>query len=260
MAGGRVCVLTSRGLHRRLDPFKARLADQGAGWLSSLEYGAAERAAELPGGTYVFADADRLHVNPAFHAGRLHLRLSSRPDARCVNDPVRMRRRFELLRRLHRDGVNPIGIWRVEDRRLPTRWPVFLRAEDAPLRPASPVLASPEALFRAMAKVDAAGVYRPNLLLVELPPGVPGPERATGILRVGDRLLAGPAGERAVAEPTLRRFVERVLDLAAARYARLAVALDGDRAVVWDIDTHPTLVEDEIPADEIASALAALAG
>ena len=256
-----VCILTFTGRGERIDAFRRGAGAAAASWLSTLDYRAARRARDLPGGTYVFADLERLNPDAAFHAGSLHRRLSARPDVHCINDPIRSRRRFELLRLLHARGLNPVDVWRVEDRRTPPRWPVFVRGEEEPLRAAGPLIRSSAELSLAITRLDVAGMFRPNLLLVERPADLPGPERSVGILRIGERMVGDAApGAGLLADPAIRARLWAVFQVARIAYGRLSVAVDRDRMVVWDSGTHPDLAAPGLEAGAVVAALAALPG
>lgn len=86
------------------------------------------RARELPLGTYIFSDLERLlpveteiatHVWEQLHAA----------GARLLNHPTRTLRRYELLTMLHAKGRNHFRVARASDRNAELTFPVFLREE-----------------------------------------------------------------------------------------------------------------------------------
>ena len=95
------------------------------------------RKREVPCGTYIFTDIERLTpwelrvVAEAYHA------LAADERCRVLNDPARVMTRYELLRNLREEGINDFDVIRADERRWPARYPVFLRHEQDHGRPLS---------------------------------------------------------------------------------------------------------------------------
>ena len=104
---------------------------QTRGLLSSQTYEELffERAA--PVGHYIFTDFDRLSRYElecaATFADALH---KAAPEARILNHPLKALERYPLLIALDRAGINDFTAIRIECRDRPSRYPVFIRAED----------------------------------------------------------------------------------------------------------------------------------
>src|SRR5262245_48150341 len=93
-----------------------------------LQYDELSQCKDLPPGTYIFSDLERLT--------RLELQLAieawaqlSRSGApvRLLNDPSRVPGRYELLRMLQSRGENQYGVLRLGDSIRAPRFPVFLK-------------------------------------------------------------------------------------------------------------------------------------
>src|SRR5260370_11498548 len=82
----------------------------------------------VPRATFVFTDLERLYPWEARLAADVFRSLKFE-GLRCLNDPARVLTRYELLRALHRRGINPFDVYRAEDRPKPQRFPVFVRGE-----------------------------------------------------------------------------------------------------------------------------------
>jgi hypothetical protein len=135
----------SRELHRYtidrfLNSFRlSRLAPPP--FLRVLSYETLLAVKRAPIGNYVFTDLDRLtgyeidaatEIARAIHAG----------DSGAVisNWPNRVLGRYALLRRLYESGLNSFNVWRLDEERVPDRFPVFIRREQDALGPETPLL------------------------------------------------------------------------------------------------------------------------
>lgn len=102
-------------------------------------------------GTYIFSDIDRLSNDEAERlaqecesVSRIHAAV------RLLNHPTQSMGRYELLRTLYDRGWNNFNLYRLDERRRPDRFPVFLRGECDHAGNISPLIHSPEALERAL--------------------------------------------------------------------------------------------------------------
>ena len=81
------------------------------------------------GGTVIFADIDRLAAPTAMRAAALYNRLAQAGSIRLRNHPTRTCRRYGLLRRLKRAGINRHDVFRIDELPKNPTFPVFLRSE-----------------------------------------------------------------------------------------------------------------------------------
>jgi hypothetical protein len=126
------------------------------------------RARRVRPGTWVFTDLERLSPSASEAAGRLWRSLEeSGAPVRLVNHPLRVLRRYELLRRLRERGSNAFGVQRVTEAREPESYPVFVRGENDHLGSRTPLLHSRRELDEALEKLVASGGSRERLLVVE---------------------------------------------------------------------------------------------
>jgi hypothetical protein len=91
-------------------------------------YEAVLRQTRLPEATYVFCDLERLSAFELRIAGSLQRAIAG-TGMRTLNNPARVKLRYELLRELALRGLNPFSVYRCDDRPRPNRFPVFLRFE-----------------------------------------------------------------------------------------------------------------------------------
>ena len=121
-------------------------------------------------GTYIFSDICRLDRVDAERATLIWNKLRSEiPDARLLNHPTASMKRYELLRTLYQIGLNPYNVYRLTERRIPQRYPVFVREEDVPTKPHERVdlIHSPVELEAVVSAILAQGRYRENMIIVE---------------------------------------------------------------------------------------------
>ena len=125
------------------------------------------RARQLPDGTYVFSDIERLTPAAAERAAQVWQALSAAETrVRLLNHPTRSLQRFELLRTFYKDGVNSFNVCKVTEQLEPERFPVFIRREEHGGY-VSPLLTTPAALTAAIDKLNRAGRSREDKLIVE---------------------------------------------------------------------------------------------
>ncbi|MCC7271724.1 MAG: hypothetical protein IT561_03585 [Alphaproteobacteria bacterium] len=223
-----------------------RLAAAGpAPWLRVHTYGETAKmdAAAFPPGAWVFTDLDRLDDDAAFTAMQFHDRLGARGDIVCVNHPTRTLRRFELLRLLRNMGRNVVDVFRVEDRRAPSRWPVAVRTESDPLRERPRLLRSAAELDAELDRLEGLDAYRPDLLVVELPGAEDRLGPATRLLRIGDVILvdAGAAGAPRPSAAELEAARE-TLDLARVGFGSVTLCRLGRTLAIVDAGTDAATV------------------
>src|SRR6202008_412687 len=99
-------------------------------------YRALFESTQLPRGTWIFCDIERLAAWELRLAAEVaNLLRRSGDGGRLLNDPVDAASRYELLLRLHEAGLNSFRAWRAEDGVPPARFPVFVRLESNHLWP-----------------------------------------------------------------------------------------------------------------------------
>ena len=248
----------------------------------------------LPEATWVFADLERLSVADREQAAAVWRRLArDQPHRRRLNHPLRSRRRYSLLRALHEGGINDFDVFRVEEPRRPSRYPVFLRCEADHQGALTGLLESADAVDREVEALLERGVAADELLIVEFSasPDHGGQYRKYSTFRIGDRLVPGHlfAGEEWVVKGPdiidaeivaaeldfVERFdheeaLARVFDIAEIEFGRVDYDVTEMGLRVFEINTHPTIMgpDDNFAAerqaarqrsaDDIASALRAL--
>ncbi|MGE0723681.1 MAG: hypothetical protein AB7O45_04870 [Alphaproteobacteria bacterium] len=222
--------------------------------------------ADLPDGTWIFTDYDRLPADDSARAARLWHGLAGR-GCRMMNHPTRSLRRFALLRALHAAGVNGFDAIAIDDRRAPARFPVFIRRADAHAGPASQLLAGREAYDRALASMRARAWALHSFIAVEFCDGrgADGLYRKYGAIKIGPAIvaqhllattewIARRGGQGVWTEERIedeRRYVEdnphraaiaRAFEIAGVDYGRIDYCLRDGRVQVFEINSNPSFV------------------
>ena len=231
-----------------------------------LFYDQLESSSHLPGGTYIFADIERLTPDAAERAARVWGALHAAGEpVRLLNHPTRSMGRYELLRTLYKDGVNAFNVYRPTDLSKPERFPVFVRREDHG-GDVSALLATPAALAAELDVLDRRGISRLDKLIVEFcdTSGEDGLFRKYGAFVVGEQIIpthiffsrqwlakrmsaaehspAMLAEERGYLEKNphaeaLRAYARR----AGVDYGRIDYGVCDGTLQVWEINTNPQL-------------------
>jgi hypothetical protein len=229
------------------------------------------RKKQVPRGTYIFTDLERLTPWELRVVGEAYGQLAGDGRCRVLNNPARVMCRYELLRNLHEEGINEFDVIRGDERRWPERYPVFLRHEQDHGRPLSAeLLKSREELAAALEKARREGMSLRGLLIVEY-----AAEAFDGVwfrkfntFRVGSEVFAHHMvvedswvvkyGNETVKHPEKYKVFEnelvkenrhadvlrRVFAIAGIEYGRADWGIVGGNVQVYEINTNPHLSGD----------------
>ena len=116
-----------------------------------FDYSELFRKRQLPLGSYVFSDLENLSVTELGFAARVWAGMrSANSDVLLCNHPLRVLRRYALMRALSEKGINGFNVYRLDEFRIPRRFPVFLRRENDHMGPRTELLESAADLERAV--------------------------------------------------------------------------------------------------------------
>ncbi len=221
----------------------------------------------LPGGTYIFADIERLDPAEAEIAAQIWQDLSNSPhQLRLLNHPTRSMRRYELLRTLYKHGSNKFNIYRLTELQTPQSFPVFIRGENDHGGSLTPLLYTPEELETAIREIDRQGKSRSDKVIVEFcdTSSQDGVFRKYSAFIVDDQIIPthmffsgswmtkvekiDRMNEVLLLEE--RQFVEenphehelrKIAQVARINYGRIDYAVLNDEVQIWEINTNPML-------------------
>lgn len=245
------------------------IADLGRGTCRQWTYERIFATRRLPGGTWIFADHERLSAFELHLAARIAL-LLERGGALVLNHPARVRVRHELLAALKRGGINSFSAWRCESLPTPERFPVFIRSEFDHDSTSIELIADQSDLDAALDRMRQAGVPLSGKLVIEyagaeIAPGVwqrlASYRVATAIIAhhnvVDFRWVAKDVADlaRLHAHPQYREFLEnerrfveqnlhadvlrRAFELAGIDYGRADFAIVDGAPQIYEINTNP---------------------
>ncbi len=257
-----------------------------------------ERLRQLKGvrpGVVIFSDVERLGEGQRAVVSTVHDALAAQAGnaIRMVNHPVRSCRRFELLSRMHREGINTFRIHRLDAIDSDIRYPVFLRNADDHAGPMSRLIHDREQLDHAILNASMTTYHLDGLVITEYCDvcGEDGIYRKYSAFRIGDQIFPahmlfdrewvqkdGRAGDdrlrmeetRYLEENPHREQLKRIFQIAGIEYGRIDYGIVDGRVQVWEINTNPILFKPRksysdryIPkkeqlADRISSAIDAL--
>lgn len=233
------------------------------GRIRLLSYGKLFDQPSLPKATYIFSDLERLTISTLFRIAYIWRQLAaSDPRIRLVNDPLRVKRRYELLRHLYAQGINSFNVRRAADVWSDSRFPVFLRRESDHFGPTSPLIETEDELAAAIDDLATRGAFRDDHIVTEFcgAPDDTGAYVKYGCFRVGDRIL--PQNRLVGRQWCVKKFeyfdetviardlayiksadhneaVRRVFDIAAVEYGRVDYAIVDGRLEFYELNTNP---------------------
>lgn len=217
-----------------------------------------------PIGNYVFTDIDRLsgyEIDVAAEIVKGLLKAS--PNVNVVNHPQRVLGRYALLRRLYEAGMNSFNVWRLDEERAPTAFPVFIRREQDALGPETGLLQNEPEYRAAVAALQASGKGLSGRIAVQyVPYEEPGGIfRKFGAFHFGGRIVPQHLMladswmvKRGTTEITRKRnaeelqfvqenpherYLRRVFEIAEAGFGRADYCIANGRIEIFEINTNP---------------------
>ena len=147
-----------------------------------------------PRGVWIFTDMERLTPIEREEAAAFRNVLDAQGAAtRVLNDPIRTKGRFALLRALYTEGLNAFDVMRLDDTVRPDRFPVFIRGEHDHDGAPAELIGDAAALDRAIATRIARGQSLEGRLIVEFAGGRDerGLYRKYAAWCIGERIVPG---------------------------------------------------------------------
>jgi len=152
-----------------------------------VPYSVAHLLRQAGPGTVIWTDFDRLNGRGLSESARLQSQLKHLTH---LNHPIRSELRFELLHRLHRDGINQFAVRRAYESLEGLRYPVILRDERGASKKAPPLLPDRASLESAIAALPSLDIMSPIIVEFGARPDSDGFYRKYGAFRVGERIYA----------------------------------------------------------------------
>jgi hypothetical protein len=220
---------------------------------------------EAPIGTLVFTDFDLLHAAEVDAAAVIaNAGLAASPGCRIINHPAFTKERVPLLAHLHKAGLNPIEVTRLDTGEMPSRYPVFIRSEDGCGGPESRLLHDRGQLRQELDSLAMAGktLKRRIAVTFEAQPDRNGYFRKYGAFVIGKRIIpqhllrnegwnvkssiglhdpSFAAEEEAyVKDNPHEAHLLRISAFAGIEFGRIDYTLVNGDPVIFEINTNPT--------------------
>jgi hypothetical protein len=213
-------------------------------------------------GAVIWCDFDRLSETDIELAVRLRNELEQSSLVQ-LNHPLRSEQRFELLKRLHREGVNAFDVRRPDESLEGLCYPVFLRDEIGARYAPPALIADRPSLDAAIAALPASKIRRPMIVEFGAKPGPDGCYRKYGAYRVGEDIFPQHCfvqphwfvkfGSFLMSEHYAEHlaYVEHnphaaelktLFDAARIEYGRIDYTLVDGRIQVFEINTNPSVL------------------
>lgn len=222
------------------------------------------RARELPLGTYIFSDLERLLPVETEIATRVWEQLEA-AGARLLNHPTRTLRRYELLSMLHAKGRNRFRVARASDKDAKLAFPVFLREEGEHSGSLTKLLTNQHELDEALVGAMFRSHQLETLIVVEYchTAGHDGVFRKYSAFMVGGRVVpchvdcsrewvvkdTDIVNESVMAEEASyvrtnphREWLEETFRLGGVDYGRIDYGVLDGALQVWEINTNPVVI------------------
>jgi hypothetical protein len=223
-------------------------------------------SAQISGaGVHIFSDIDRLpgFFIPTLVRYRRELIEEYGNKVLFLNHPTRSKRRYELLKLLHKKNINHFDIYRLNEYPCPSRWPVFVRQENEHDGPKSPLLHSQEELDAFRGKLQQEETFCDDLVVIEFldTSGPDGLYRKYSATRFGDALIPRHVFlhrewsvkhklkefeelQQKEEEVFLQQFSHRqelmdIFLLAEIDHGRIDYSFHEEQIQVWEINTNP---------------------
>lgn len=220
-------------------------------------------ATSLPVSSYIFSDLERMSLRGLDRAAHVWRQLKAAdPRVRLFNNPLRVKRRYELLRHLHAADINSFNVYRAADALPDCRYPVFLRREDDHGGPTTTLIDNAADLEKSIDALSSQGQFRDNHIVTEFcgAPDDTGAYVKYGCFRVGDRIL--PQNRLVGRTWCVKKFeyfddevirrdlayirsddhnaaVRRVFEIANVEYGRVDYSIVDGRLEFYELNTNP---------------------
>ena len=220
-------------------------------------------------GAYIFADLERLRPWENFFAKKLSRRLKNHSEKfQALNNPNHYLGKFELLKILHRRGINDFQVYRLNELNQSTelKFPVFIRRDDDHRGSVGGLLHSRSELNSALSKLSLRDRFQKKRLMVVEYCDCSDADRtfrkysATNIngalipshiyfskqwlTKIPDLITESHAAEEMdfVQNFPHEKQIAKVFQLAGLTYGRVDYGVKNGRVQIWEINTNPIIV------------------
>ncbi len=218
----------------------------------------------LPLGTYIFADIERLSPQETEKAAWIWNQLQNHDQVRLLNHPLWSMCRYELLKTLYNYGSNQFNIYRLTENLADLKFPAFIRGENDHEGNQTPLLKNREELDEAISQLVSRGENRQDKVIIEFcdTRDDQGTFKKYSAFAFGDTIVPvhvryqknwvvkANSLKTAQRDQENQTYVETnphveqiqaIFKLARIQYGRIDYSLRGEDIQVWEINTNPTI-------------------
>ena len=224
------------------------------------------REVTFPGGPQIFTALDQLtNAQRETVCGIWDAHARAAPGVPRLNDPRRVLLRFDLLTRLHQEGLNTFRVYHASEAHLVRRFPVFVRHKHRHGGPSSRLVHGHSELLSVLRALRLRGYRLDEHMIVEFcdASGRDGLFRKYAAFKVGQRILPchvfasrdwcvksaqnapTPAsvdeGLAYIAQNPHEAWLRRVFQVAGTDYGRVDYGFANGVPQVWEINLNPTI-------------------
>ena len=255
-------VVHKEGCHFTLDGI---LSDLASPPLKLWTYSSLLAKRIFPKGTYIFVDRERMDPWELRVYAALHQHLSQAGSAyQVLNNPGRVKNRYELLRLLFKEKINRFNVYLITECEMPSRYPVFIRRIHDHKPPLSDLLHNHHELVNALKELRDQNEPDEGLMITEYcaEPVMGNLFQKHSSFRVGDRVfyyhtmvdetwlvkfgMKKPYPEE-LCKDDLQNVISnayvdqlrRAFDLANIEYGRADFGIVNGEVQIYEINTNP---------------------
>ena len=245
---------------------KILLGDQYRKKVKYISYDSFLKSRKLYAGIYIFSDIERLPFRTSEWAGKFWKELdNSELSVRLFNNPLKVMRRYELLRNLYENQRHNWNIYRLTELRWPAKYPVFLRRENDHDGPITDLIHNRQDLENEIKLLTNKGYSREDIVITEFcdTKDSDGVYKKYGAFYLGGKIIRRHvffSDNWMIKYPKFReekflkeemdyiqsdsheKEIREIFDLSNIDHGRIDYGIVDGKIQVWEINTNPHMV------------------
>lgn len=262
-----ICFILARSNSNTIKNYLAYRGKPMAGFIRIVYYDNLKELNNLECSTLIFSDFDRLNASQLREVSLIYGQIKAKyPRINLINNPQKVKLRYDLLRSLYLRGINNYNIYRLNEPMADVRFPVFLREENNHTGALSDLIYDEKSLRENILALNLQGYPSKNLLVAEYT-NVSNPDgifKKYSALKVSDRIFPRqldydthwmvktnvrfntyPEQEYLEEFTSFMRdnphqgWLEEIFNHAGIEYGRIDYGFFKGRPIVWEINLNP---------------------
>lgn len=257
----------ARGNSSTIKNYLSKRGKEMEGKIGIIYYENLKPFSNLECNTLIFSDFDRLTSLQLKRASALYNQIKENyPDVTIINNPEKVKKRYDLLRALYKRGINNYNVFRVNDLLTDLQFPVFLREENNHTGALSDLIYNYKNLERNILALNLQGYPSKNLLIVEFVnvASSDGLFKKYSALKIGNQIIPRQLDynmhwmvktsfefntfpeeeyfkefEYYIRENPHNEMLKNVFDISEINYGRIDYGMVDEKPIVWEINLNP---------------------